>query len=409
MKSFIRKQLILGVVFLLLVSLFIGYISHQLNKTQAYMLGTPQCYYQVSDQTSFIEGLLNAYEFDVNGMIANPRSFVPSDVDNNPLRKTIEERLESLVVNSKSCETAYDAIGSDLDRLKKSLRDIAVATTGLIEAFSSKDPKNQTLINVGNFTGIIQSSQVSATNYTSQIKKTLASKTSMGTKKQFFTESRFALLVLMFVCIVFCAILVIKSYMVSRFILGTKKAVLKINKDGFSAKDVSSSISTPKDAELFELYDSVTSIATMIENEFGEQKRKIYVLDDDLSRHKVISTYTTGIINALQDGIMVTDDLLKVSFINASFEKFWRVKRTSVIDQDAKELPFIRLVDGWKDGLSKALYSSLSGAKFVTFEGEYRLSEKATAQKVTFYILPLKDERGKNIIGTVTVTRPAKE
>ncbi len=409
MKSFIRKQLILGVAFLLLVLLFIGYTSHQLNKTQKGLLGVPQCYGQISDQTNFIEGLLNAYEYDVNGMIANPRSFSVSDVENNPLRKTIEERLESLVVDSKYCATAYDAIGSDLDRLKKSLRDLSVATAGLIEAFSSKDPKNQTLINVGNFTGIIQSSQVSATNYTSEIKKELADKTSVGTKKQFFTQFRFALLALTFFCIVFCAILIIKSYRVSRFILSIKNAVRKIKKEGFSANDISSSISAPKDAELFELYDSVTSVATMVENEFGDKKRKIYGLEDDLSRHKVISTYTTAIINALQDGIMVTDDLLKVSFINASFEKFWRVKRNSVIDQDAKDLPFIRLVDGWKDGLSKALYSNLSVPKLITFEAEYRLSEKNATQKVMFYILPLKDERGKNIIGTVTVTRPAKE
>lgn len=409
MRSFIRKQIAWGAAFLLCASIFIGYTAYKLNSTQTALLGVPQCYYQLLDQTNVLDGLLNAYEYDVNGMIAAPTSYTTFSVENSPLRKRIEENLDLLTVNARSCADSYNAVGSDLELLKKSLRDISVATSGLIEAFSSGDPKNQSLVNVGNFTGIIQSAQVSASEYTRKIKSALTSKTPMGAKKHLFVETRLALWMLMLVCIVFCFILLSKSYRVSRSIMRIKDAALKIKHSSFKSQDIISLMGNPHDAELFDLYDAVSSVALMMELDIQEQKQRIYDLDDELSRHKVISTYTTAIINSLNDGIMVTDDLLKVSFVNASFEKFWRVKRSSLVDQDAKELPFIRLVKGWKDGLSKALYSGLAGSKPVTFEAEYRLSEKNSTRKVKFYILPLKDSKGKEIIGTVTITRPTKE
>ncbi len=409
MKSFVRKQIIWGAVFLFFASIFIAYTAYELNRTQSVIFGVPPCYNELLEESNFIGGLFNAYEYEVNKMIASPRSYSTSDIENNPLARRISEKTASIMMNSRSCAGAYDAIGSELELLSKSLRDINLATGGLIEAFSSSDPRNQDLLNVGSFTNIIQSAQLTITDNISQIKKVLASKNPLGSNKQLFEVSRAFLLILMLTCILFCVVILVKSYRVSRYLLRLKEVLFKIKRGEVNTKELMSYVGDPVDSELFELYDSVSGISMMVEDYTKEQKERTYNLNDELSRYKVISTYTTSIINSLSDGVMVTDDILKVSFVNASFEKFWRVKRTSIIDQDAKELPFIRLVKGWKEALSKVLYSGVSGSKAISFEAEYRLSEKTSAKKVKFYILPLKDSQGKEIIGTVTLTRPVEK
>lgn len=407
MRSFIRKQIIWSSVFLFVTVMLIGLTAYELNRVRNTFMGKPQCYRQVLDQASVLEGLLLSYELDINRMISSPRSYLPAEVETNPLRLRIEEKLENMDSMSKTCEGSYEQMLGYLELIRKDIRDIDVSSAGLIEAFSSMDNRNQTLFNVGNFTAIIQNSQLMALRHTAEFKTFLSPKTATEKEGSPFLGARMYLWVLIVISIVFCLLLLSKSYNVSRYILKLNKAVFAMRDNDFSSKEISTEMVPSQDSELFELYDAVSSIAIRVDSELKEAKGRIYDLDDELSRHKAVSSYTTAIINSLSDGIMVTNDILKVSFVNSAFEKFWRIKRSSIIDQDAKELPFIRLIKGWKEGLSKALYSSLNSTKIISLEAEYKLSEKGSSKKVSLYIIPLKDALGKEIIGTVTVTRPS--
>jgi len=394
-------------VFLFLAVVLVGFTAYELNRVRSTYMGKPACYRQLLDQTSVMDGMLRSYEFEINRMISSPRSYLPAEVENNPLRSRIEEQLGDISSGLIACEGSYDAVAPMLDLIRNDIRGIDVSSSGLIEAFSSADPRNQNPINIGNFTSIIQSSQVQVLRHVSELKTVLSPRSGSEKESSPFIGARMYLWTLIVLCIVFCIIILAKSYSVSRYILKLNKAVFEMRDNDFSSKEISTEMIPSQEAELFELYDAVSSTAIRVDSELKEAKGRIYDLEDEISRHKLISSYTTAIINSLNDGVMVTNDILKVSFINAAFEKFWRIKRNSIIDQDARELPFIRLVKGWKEGLSKVLYSSLGNTKSISLEAEYKLSEKGSSKKVKLHILPLKDAEGKEIIGTVTITRPS--
>jgi hypothetical protein len=112
-------------------------------------------------------------------------------------------------------------------------------------------------------------------------------------------------------------------------------------------------------------------------------------------------------MNSLHDGVMITNDILKVSFVNLAFEKMWRVKRTTLLDKDAKELALINSVKGWKESLSKTLYSGVNSTKVVSIDVESKGSDKSSNKKLKMYIMPLKDLNAKEVTGTITIIKLA--
>jgi signal transduction histidine kinase len=195
----------------------------------------------------------------------------------------------------------------------------------------------------------------------------------------------------------FCALYVYVSR-VSNFVKAVNTSLEDIRDGHYNAEEISQNIPFASETEFFELADKVTRLSSLIYNDVTLNKENVKKLEDEVLRLKNITTYTTSILNSLDSGIMVTDSLLRVSFVNYEFEKFWRIKRSSVVDTVVEDLPFIRLIDGWKD--------ALKSGKPCYFKSKYKLTGKKS-KEVDFCVMPLKDANGKDSIGTITLTKPS--
>jgi transcriptional regulator with PAS, ATPase and Fis domain len=197
--------------------------------------------------------------------------------------------------------------------------------------------------------------------------------------------------------------MLVYSKKISNYISKVSVSTGKIKGNDFKLEDVSRGIPMYNETELFDLADKVTKLATTVHNDTSNYKDRILHLENDNAKHRVISTYTTSILNSINLPIMVTDSLLKVSFVNSEFEKLWKIKSSNVVDVDIVDLPFVRVVDGWQESLSKITRDEKK-KDFITFKGEFRVSTK-TKRRLEFQIMPLKDQKAREILGSLTIVK----
>ena len=197
--------------------------------------------------------------------------------------------------------------------------------------------------------------------------------------------------------------MIMYSKKISDYIFKVANSAARIRGDQFDPDDVSNNIPIVDEAELFDLADKITKLAKTVHDDSAGYVNRISFLENDNARQKIIATYTTSILNSINVPVMVTDSMLKVSFINAEFEKMWKIKKANIVDVDVADLPFMRMVDGWKDALSKV---SLGDVKkpLLSFKGEFKVSSK-TKRNLELQIMPLLDHNAKDILGTLTIVK----
>ncbi len=379
----------------------------EIKKAEDQFFVLPTCHYQVLEDVSSLEGGMDAYEISINQIILAPNSVLPIEVKNDPLKLRLEANLDSSIKDARSCFSEDMSIIEDLELIKKGLFDVEGSAAELVEAFSMAGPRGNVNIDIEDFSSRIQESQRSIAANIQKIKDKLHSSLPQDNKQSSLTGVRMFLLVLIMLFIVYGFIVLSKSYRVSRYLLRLNGAIFRMRDNDFSSKEISTELNPVNDSELFELYDAVSSTAIKMDTELMDAKKNLDVLGDELSRYKAVSKYMTDIMNSLHDGIMITNDILKVSFVNLAFEKMWRVKRTTLLDKDAKELALINSVKGWKEALSKTLYAGVNSAKVVSIDVESKGSDKSSNKKLKMYIMPLKDLNAKEVTGTITIIKLA--
>ena len=211
------------------------------------------------------------------------------------------------------------------------------------------------------------------------------------------------LFVLWVLDIVFIIGMVVYSKKVSNYIFMVTDCVSKIKDDQFTPDDISNNIPIHDEIELFELADKITHLAKTIHDDSSGYKDRIHYLEGDNTKHKIVSAYMSSIFNSIDVAVMSTDSLLKVSFVNAEFERLWKMKRSSVVDTDVADLPFIKMIKGWSDALSKTVMGD-NKKEIITFKGEFKISTK-TKRNLEFHVMPLKDQNTRDILGSLTVIR----
>jgi PAS domain-containing protein len=385
----------------------VGIMAIEIKKAEDQFFVLPTCHYQVLEDVSSLEGGMDAYEISINQIILAPNSVLPIEVKNDPLKLRLEANLDSSIKDARSCFSEDMSIIEDLELIKKGLFDVEGSAAELVEAFSMAGPRGNVNIDIEDFSSRIQESQRSIAANIQKIKDKLHSSLPQDNKQSSLTGVRMFLLVLIMLFIVYGFIVLSKSYRVSRYLLRLNGAIFRMRDNDFSSKEISTELNPVNDSELFELYDAVSSTAIKMDTELMDAKKNLDVLGDELSRYKAVSKYMTDIMNSLHDGIMITNDILKVSFVNLAFEKMWRVKRTTLLDKDAKELALINSVKGWKEALSKTLYAGVNSAKVVSIDVESKGSDKSSNKKLKMYIMPLKDLNAKEVTGTITIIKLA--
>lgn len=350
-----------------------------------------------SQSLSELKANFDSYRFEVNKIVSSPTSYSSDDIKTSIFKIQTENQILKL---QKMAET-YPVYSTKLDEANKAFKNYFVAAAAIVDAFStSADMDSQREANINSFSEIMKNNEAAFTTTLSDLDSTVANNMILGTSavRSYFSSAGFWTWTLFIFMVLSFTALYFYVTRVSNFIKAVNTSLEDIRDGHYSPEDISSNIPLVSEAEFFELADKVTRISSLIYNDLTINKDKVKNLEDDILRLRTITTYTTSILNSLDSGIMVTDNLLKVSFVNYEFEKFWRVKRSSVVDAGVEDLPFIRLIDGWKD--------ALKSGKTKYFTSTYKTTGKKS-KDVDFCVMPLKDSTGKESIGTITLTKPS--
>jgi hypothetical protein len=414
MNTFRGRVLFVGSIAILFGSILLFYSIYRVNFLDDLIEKDKKFYVPMSRDVAGLEGLFQSYQMNINKMISEPAKYSVYDIQNSPLKSQIEGKIEKI---SQATANFYSTVNDQeskkyadsSDTINKSFRNYNLSAMAIVEAFTTEGKEsNQEFVNINKFFTIIKDSETSIITGINSLADSMDEKIVLGSVNahHHFNRVMAFLFILWAIYIGAMLAMIIYSKKVSSYLFKISGAMAKIKSGQFDPEEISNSIPLVDEAELFELADKVTRLAKTVHEESTGYRDRISYLENDNARQKIIATYTTSMINSINVAVMVTDSLLKVSFVNAEFERLWKIKKTSVVDVEITDLPFIRMVDGWKDALSKVILGD--GKKsLMTFNGEYKVSSKAK-KELEFQIMPLREQNAKDILGTLTIVRESK-
>lgn len=411
MGTFKGRFFLIAFISFLLCSVFLFYSIYRVSHIDDLVEQDKRFFIPASKELSYLEALFSSYQLETNKMISQPAKYDPYDIQNNPLKVQIDEKLELLSRMVYSFSSRYNVEDAAkhmdlLENISKSFRNYNVSATAVVEAFSKEDRSdNQGFINISEFVSIIRKSEDSIVRDLNSLSYDWGQKIVLGTKslaKQ-FNSMTVILTILWIVLLLSLVLFAWYGRSLSDKVMAAAGALSKLISGRYSPNDLISRLPNAGDLETFELLDGVSKLSKSINDDAEGFRNRINFLENDNARNKVVATYTSAILNSLDTAILVTDDLLRVSFVNESFEKIWKIKRSSVIDAELVDLPFVRMVEGWKEALLKVVLSDTKDVEF-NFKGEFKVSTK-TKKKLEFKIMPLKTSSGKERLGTVSIMR----
>jgi len=397
MSSFRRKILTLGATLLVMSALVSFYSYYKMNSIYGLIERNKVFEIPFSAALSELKANYESYRFEVNKIVSAPTSYSSYDVKSSIFKTQTETQL----LKVKDMAEKYEAYSKELDEANKNFKNYVVSAAAIVDAFSSSaDMDSQKESNIKSFSEIMKTSDAAFTNTLLQLDSDVSQNMVLGTSAvhKYFASAGFWVWTLFILMLISFAALFFYVSKVSNFVKAVNASLEDIRDGHYDADQIAENIPLVSEMEFFELADKVTRLSSLIYNDMTLNKDKIGNLEDEVVRLRTISSYTTAILNSIDSGIMVTDSLLKVSFVNYEFEKFWRVKKSSVIDTGVEDLPFIRLIEGWKDALKTG--------KTCYFKSKYKLPGKKS-KEMDFCVMPLKDSNGKETIGTITLTRPS--
>lgn len=413
MKSFRGRILFAGSIAVLIGSFLLFYSIYRVSSLDDLMVKDKVFFIPLTKELTELNGLYQSYEMNINKIASEPANYSVYQIQNSPLKALIEAKIDriSQMMNTfyaKNPHLDSKQYLDNMEQLKKSFKDYNVAIVAIVQGLKNEDfSKNQefAFVNIDKFYNIVKDADTSVSSAINSIITLLDDSVTIGSKN---TSLHLGIVVkfLFFIWIIDVAFIVwmfIYSRKISSYISKVSNAVAKIDKHEFDLNDVTN-LPIIVEKELFELGDIVTKLAKNIHDGTSGYRDRISYVETDNTRQKIIATYTTSILNSMNVPVMVTDNLLKVSFVNAEFEKLWKVKKTNMVDVEIADLPFVRVVEGWHDSLSKIMLSD--GKKdLISFNGEFRVSTKAK-RKLELHIMPLRDQNPtRDILGTVTIIR----
>ncbi|MBN1114426.1 MAG: hypothetical protein JXA66_03725 [Oligoflexia bacterium] len=298
------------------------------------------------------------YKYDINRLIATGRPLKYSDIVNNPLRKSLAAGIQEITVLAQ----AFDDYNRNLPKSGEAelLRVIADIEKPL---FAARKDETGSLFSTLGFIRII-------------------------------------IILILLALPVFALMIYLKAGALSANLGKTTEAVRNMEYSDFDPDVVSGRIPlvAETESEFFELASVLSRLAYIIHGE----KQRIYdyaeKAENENSRHRILTSYANAILNSLDVGIMVTDNLNKVSYVNSAFETYWRVHRGAILEQDISELAFVGLIKGWKEALLTPPAS---------FTGRYKMSGTSPMKEIMFSVLPVYDKTGREKLGTVSITKEA--
>jgi hypothetical protein len=397
-NSFKRKIILIGSVLLVLSALVSSYSYYKLNSIYGLIERNKIFEIPFSQSLSELKANFESYRFEVNKIVSAPTTYSAEDIKNS----IFKTQTENQILKIQRMAANYDMYSQKVEEADKAFKNYVVAAAAIVDAFSSSaDMDSQKEENIKSFSEIMKNNDAAFTTALSELDNQVQQNMVLGTTvvRSYFANAGFWILMLfIFMFLSFCALYIYVSR-VSNFVKAVNTSLEDIRDGHYNAEEISQNIPFASEMEFFELADKVTRLSSLIYNDVTLNKENISKLENEVLKLKTVTTYTTAILNSLDMGIMVTDSLLKVSFVNYEFEKFWRIKRNHVVDTVVEDLPFIRLIDGWKD--------ALKSGKTSCFKSKYKLAGKKS-KDVDFCVMPLKDANGKASIGTITITRPTE-
>ena len=402
-RSFRRKILTLGLILLALSAVVSFYSYYKLNSVYGLIERNKIFEIPFSQALSELKADFESYRFEVNKIVSAPTSYISDDVKNSVYKLQTENQIYKI----KRMAESYGLYVDSVTEADKAFKNYVVAASAIVDAFSSSaDMDSQKETNIQSFADIMKNNEAAFNVAITDLDKKVSDNMVLGTSavRSYFSNAGFWVWTLFIFMVFSFAALLLYVTRVSNFVKAVNTSLEDIRDGHYDMDDLSANIPMVSESEFFELADKVTKIASLIYNDTTINKDKLSNYEDEIQRLKAITSYTTAILNSLDSGIMVTDNLLRVSFVNYEFEKFWRVKRSSVIDSGIEDLPFVRLVKGWKDALKKSVSDSSTEVKPFYFQGSYKSTSKKT-KDVDMCIMPLKDSTGKEVIGTITLTK----
>lgn len=382
---------------LVLSALVSSYSYYKLNSIYSLIERNKLFEIPFSQSLSELKANFESYRFEVNKIVSAPTSYSSEDIKNS----IFKTQTENQILKIQRMAANYDMYSQKVGEADKAFKNYVIAAAAIVDAFSSSaDMDSQREENIKSFSEIMKNNDAAFTTALSDLDNQVQQNMVLGTTvvRSYFSNAGFWILMLfIFMFLSFCALYIYVSR-VSNFVKAVNTSLEDIRDGHYNAEEISQNIPFASEMEFFELADKVTRLSSLIYNDVTLNKENISKLENEVLKLKTVTTYTTAILNSLDMGIMVTDSLLKVSFVNYEFEKFWRIKRSHVVDTVVEDLPFIRLIDGWKD--------ALKSDKTSCFKSKYKLAGKKS-KDVDFCVMPLKDTNGKGSIGTITITRPS--
>ena len=411
MSTFRGRVLFAGIIAILMGSILLFYSIYKVSILDKLTDNDKSFYVPVSREVASLGGLFQSYRFNINKIVSEPSKYSVYDIQNSPLKSQIEMELEKIsqtIVNfySKDQEQETKKYLDSVDAITKSFRDYNVAAIAVEQAFSQESQKKgQDMANVDKFVSIIKDSENAILNSINGLTDSLDEKVTLGSinTHRYFDTVMKLLFVLWVLDIVFIIGMILYTKKVSNYIFMVTDCVSKIKEDSFTPDEISNNIPIHDEVELFELADKVTRLAKTIHDDSSGYKDRIHYLEGDNTTHRIVSTYMSSIFNSMNVAVMATDSLLKVSFVNSDFERLWKMKRSSVVDNDVADLLFIKTIKGWSDALSKTVMGD-NKKDAITFKGEFKISTK-TKRNLEFHVMPLRDQNTRDILGSLTVIR----
>lgn len=413
MKSFRGRILFAGTIAVLIGSFLLFYSIYRVSSLDDLMIKDKVFFIPLTKEITELNGLYQSYEMNINKIASEPANYSVYQIQNSPLKALIEAKIDRILQMMNTFYAKNPHLDSkqyldNMEQLKKSFKDYNVAIVAIVQGLKNEDfSKNQefAFVNIDKFYSIVKDADTSVSSAINSIITLLDDSVTIGSKN---TSLHLGIVVkfLLFIWIIDVAFIVwmfIYGRKVTSYITKVSNAVAKIDKHEFDVNDATN-IPIRGEKELFELGDKVSKLAKNIHDGTSGYRDRISYVETDNTRQKIIATYTTSILNSMNVPVMVTDNLLKVSFVNAEFEKLWKVKKANMVDVEIADLPFVRVVEGWHDSLSKIMLSD--GKKdLISFNGEFRVSTKAK-RKLELHIMPLRDQNPtRDILGTVTIIR----
>jgi nitrogen fixation/metabolism regulation signal transduction histidine kinase len=411
MGTFKGRFFLISLISFLLCSFFLFYSIYRVSHIDDLVEQDKRFFIPSNKELSYLEAMFRSYQLDVNKMISQPAKYDPYDIQNNPLKLEIDEKLELLSRMIYSFYSRYniDEAAKHMDlveNISKSFRNYNVSASAVVEAFSEQNISvDKGFSNISEFVSIIRKSEDDILKAINDLSYDWNQKVVLGTKnlaKQ-FNGMTVVLTILWLVLLISLVAVAWYAKNLSDKIMFANTTLSKIATGRYSPIDIISHLPNASNFEVFELLNSISKLSNSIYDDMEGFKNRINFLENDNARNKVVATYTSSILNSIDTAILVTDDMLRVSFVNDEFEKIWKIKRSNLIDSELIDLPFVRMVGGWKEALSNVLLSDSKKTE-LSFKGNFKVSTK-TKKNLEFRIMPLKTNSSKKILGTVSIMR----